>query len=140
MGAMAGTPASFRTMISRGVRRRCPVCGEGRIFRSFLKLRRSCTSCGWLVEREPGAVTGPMYLIAIVSQFFAVFLFLLLWLGTDWTTTTQLLVALPLITLFSLIALPVTKGAWVAVEYYTDLASGERDRVDYDDKSFEREP
>ena len=58
---------SFVTTIKRGLTRRCPACGEGRIFRSFLRLRRSCPACGWVVEREPGAVTGAMYLVAILS-------------------------------------------------------------------------
>ena len=32
--------------ISRGLAGRCPTCGEGRLFRSFLKVRLRCEACG----------------------------------------------------------------------------------------------
>ena len=80
---MPGEQPGLLLMMRRGALRRCPVCGEGRIFRSLLRTRRDCSDCGWVLEREPGTVTGAMYLIAIFSQFFAVALWLALWWLTD---------------------------------------------------------
>lgn len=138
MAPMSSPPQSLREALRRGALRRCPACGAGRIFRSFLGLRRSCPACGWVVEREPGAVTGSMYLIAIFGQLFAVALLALIWLLTDWSVGTQMAVALPLIALFSLGALPVSKGLWVGVEYHTDVATGRIDEPDYRAKAYER--
>ena len=35
-----------RLPIARGLRGRCPRCGEGRLFRGFLSLRPRCEHCG----------------------------------------------------------------------------------------------
>jgi len=37
---------SLWTGISRGARRRCPTCGQGRLFDGFLTLRATCAACG----------------------------------------------------------------------------------------------
>ncbi|MHC4547343.1 MAG: DUF983 domain-containing protein [Planctomycetota bacterium] len=129
-------PPCFPTLVKRVLLRRCPVCGKGRIFRSFLRLRRTCADCGWVVEREPGTVTGSMYLVSVLTLLFAAGVFLLTWLWTDWPAWLRLAVGVPVITLFSLLALPVSRGVWAAVEYYTDLTTGETRRAEYEAKAF----
>lgn len=37
---------SFLTAIRRGLRGRCPKCGEGKMFRAFLKVADACPHCG----------------------------------------------------------------------------------------------
>ncbi|MFN5521571.1 MAG: hypothetical protein ACK5AT_04560, partial [Bradyrhizobium sp.] len=34
------------TAMKRGLRGRCPRCGEGRLFRAFLKVADACDRCG----------------------------------------------------------------------------------------------
>lgn len=135
MPCMESDRPGLLACLARGARRRCPVCGRGRIFRSFLSLRRACPECRWVVEREPGTVTGSMYLVAIFTQILAVLLWLALQL-TDWSVGRQLAVALPLLVAVSLASLPVSKGLWVGVEYYTDVMQGETDREDYRRRAF----
>ncbi len=76
-------------------------------------------------------MTGAMYLIAIVTQLFAAALFFVVWLATDWTTTTKLLVGLPTIAVFSYVALPFARALWVGLDYYTDVAAGETAAPEY---------
>ena len=42
--ALWPTPPLVQTLV-RGLRGRCPCCGEGRIFRAFLKVAPECTVC-----------------------------------------------------------------------------------------------
>ena len=42
-----------RTAIGRGLRKRCPHCGEGRLFAGWSHLDR-CSSCGLVFVRNPG--------------------------------------------------------------------------------------
>ena len=42
MASLANPPSSIRA----GLTCRCPACGEGRLFRGFLKLAPSCEKCG----------------------------------------------------------------------------------------------
>lgn len=101
---MVSDGSSLLTLLRRGVSRRCPVCARGRIFRSLLRLRRTCAGCGWILEREPPAVG----------------------------------LGVPVIGLASLVALPLSRGAWAAIEYYTDLRTGEVERGDYEERAFRR--
>lgn len=124
-------------MLRRGLLRRCPVCGEGRIFESLFRLRRDCPSCRWILEREPGAVTGPMYLVSVLSLPFAACVFLVLWL-VGWPPGVQVAVGIPVIALFSAFALQAAKGIWAAVEYFTDVRSGDIAREGYEQRAFRK--
>jgi len=44
----------IRTALLRGLRRRCPRCGEGQLFLRFLKTHERCTECGLLYQRDYG--------------------------------------------------------------------------------------
>ncbi len=46
----AGTAPDFWTSIFRGWRGRCPRCGAGSLFSSFLKMQSNCPSCGLAFE------------------------------------------------------------------------------------------
>jgi len=127
---------ALRPLLVRGLLRRCPACGKGPIFSSFLRLRRTCGACGWIVEREPGAVTGAMYLVSVLTLPFAALVAVALWLLTDWPPWLQIVVGLPVVFLFCLIALPVSRGLWVAVEYATDLGTGEAGDEGYRARAF----
>ena len=81
-----------------------------------------------------------MYLVAILSQLFAVLMLAILWLATDWRAGVKVAVALPLIAVFSLVALSVSKGIWVAVEYLTDVYTGKTGDEDYEARAFEDGP
>lgn len=55
-------PADWARMLRRGVRRRCPRCGGGQLFRTWWSIRDRCPRCGLLFAREPGYFTG-VYLV-----------------------------------------------------------------------------
>jgi len=40
--------------LGRGLRKRCPHCGEGRIFSGFAHHLERCNVCGLVYERNPG--------------------------------------------------------------------------------------
>jgi len=104
----------------------------------FTSLVRKCPHCGWILEREPGAMTGAMYITSILSQFAAVGVMLICWWLTDWSPTRIVLVGLPVILLFSWLALAWSKRLWIAIEYVTDLHTHERgDR--YEERGFDRD-
>jgi uncharacterized protein (DUF983 family) len=44
----------IRTALSRGLRRRCPRCGVGRLFRRGIKTYERCSSCDLQYQRDRG--------------------------------------------------------------------------------------
>jgi uncharacterized protein (DUF983 family) len=47
------SPKLIRTALHRGLRNRCPHCGEGRLFSGWSHIDR-CSSCGLVFVRNPG--------------------------------------------------------------------------------------
>ena len=43
----------IRTAVGRGLRKRCPHCGEGRLYSGWSQLER-CSVCGLVYVRNPG--------------------------------------------------------------------------------------
>ena len=53
------TPREDRwTPLRRGLRRRCPHCGRGRLFVKWIELRERCAVCGLRYLRNQGDVWG----------------------------------------------------------------------------------
>jgi uncharacterized protein (DUF983 family) len=42
----------------RGIRKRCPRCGGGKLFKSWYQMKPRCPSCGVKFERESGFFLG----------------------------------------------------------------------------------
>ena len=54
------TAGGVRIALLRGIRLRCPVCGRGRLFRSYLAMNTECARCGVRFDRESGLWLGSM--------------------------------------------------------------------------------
>ena len=61
--------AQVRRALWRGIRLRCPVCGEGKLFASFFRMRGECERCGVDFERESGQWLGSMDINLTLSLF-----------------------------------------------------------------------
>jgi uncharacterized protein (DUF983 family) len=44
----------FWTALGRGLRRRCPHCGQGQLFSGWAHHVERCSACGLVFERNPG--------------------------------------------------------------------------------------
>jgi uncharacterized protein (DUF983 family) len=53
---------TFWRTVGRALRLRCPVCGQGRLFRSWFAMEDHCPSCGLDLKREQGYYVGAMYI------------------------------------------------------------------------------
>lgn len=123
--AIPGAKDVWRLVVRRALRRCCPQCGRGALFRRFARLHAECADCGLVYRREQGAMTGSMYLSAAVTELFAAAIILGLVFGTDWEPWLQIAVGLPVVVVFCYAFLPYSMGLWVAIEYLTDLANKE---------------
>jgi len=119
----AGVPKG--RFLRRTLRKRCPQCGMGELFRSFARLHERCAECGLAYRREPGSMTGSMYLCTAVTEVFAALLVAAGWILTDWSLPVFLAVSVPVLLLFSYAFLPRSMALWVAFEYMVDVSNGE---------------
>jgi uncharacterized protein (DUF983 family) len=114
MRPMAQT--SLLTAMTRGLRGRCPHCGEGRLFRSYLKVKDACEACGHDLDQYP-ADDGPAYFTILLVGHLVVapmLFFPIVWEANPWIVAPIVLTGLLLVTLA---ALPLVKGAVVGLLY-----------------------
>jgi uncharacterized protein (DUF983 family) len=96
--------------------RRCPACGEGRLFKSYLKVAERCAVCGLDLSAQDSG-DGPAVFIILILGFVVVGL--ALWVEIDFSPPLWLhaLIWPPLILAGSLLALPVFKALLIALQY-----------------------
>src|SRR5262249_29078884 len=102
--------------LKRGFRGRCPRCGEGKLFRAFLKVDNRCSVCR-LDFTSHRADDLPAYLVIVIVGHIVVPTALLI--ETDYSPPVglQLAIYLPLTVLMSLALLQPVKGAVVGLQW-----------------------
>lgn len=111
--------AGAATVLLRGLRKRCPRCGERRIFGSWLRLIERCPFCALTFEREQGGFLGAMtlnFLVAVVV--WVVLLVVVLVMTVPDVPVVPLLIASTVV----LVAMPLwfyprSKTLWAAIEF-----------------------
>ncbi len=59
----------FKAAIGRGLRLRCPRCGDGRLYTTFFRMNRECPLCGLGFYRESGYYVGAMMINYGITAF-----------------------------------------------------------------------
>ncbi len=107
-------PRTILTGLKRGVRRRCPNCGEGPLFAGYLKVEPVCPRCGNDNGCYP-ADDGPAYFTIFLIGHLVIAPGLALTVLRGWSPLGLLAVGLPTVATLTLAALPFIKGAWIGV-------------------------
>lgn len=104
------------TALKRGFRGRCPRCGEGKLFRAYLKVADNCSVCG--LDFTPHRADDlPAYLVIVIVGHIVVPTALII--ETDFAPPVwlQLSIYLPLTLVASLLLLQPVKGAVVGIQW-----------------------
>jgi uncharacterized protein (DUF983 family) len=100
----------------RGFRGRCPRCGEGKLFRAFLKVDGNCSACG--LDFTPHRADDlPAYLVIVIVGHIVVPLALSIETHFSPPVWMQLATYLPLTLILSLLLLQPVKGAVVGLQW-----------------------
>jgi uncharacterized protein (DUF983 family) len=104
------------TAMKRGFRCRCPRCGEGKLFRAFLKVDNNCSVCG--LDFTPHRADDlPAYLVIVIVGHIMVPLALSIETNFAPPVWLQLATYLPLTLILSLLLLQPVKGAVVGLQW-----------------------
>ena len=104
------------TSLKRGFRGRCPRCGEGKLFRAYLKVANSCSVCG--LDFSPHRADDlPAYLVIIIVGHIVVPSALMIETELSPPVWLQLSIYLPLTLVLSLLLLQPVKGAVVGLQW-----------------------
>jgi uncharacterized protein (DUF983 family) len=104
------------TAMKRGFRGRCPRCGQGKLFRAFLKVDDHCSVCG--LDYTPHRADDlPAYLVIVIVGHIVVPLALSIETNYSPPVWLQLSIYLPLTLVLSLLLLQPVKGAVVGFQW-----------------------
>jgi len=114
------------TSISRGLRGRCPNCGQGRLFSGFLTVRPRCESCG-LNYGFADAGDGPAVFVILFAGFVVVFAALITEVVYQPPYWVHAALWLPLILIVTLGPLRPVKGLLIALQFHHKAQEGRLD-------------
>ena len=110
-------PRNAWQAIRKGLRGRCPNCGEGKMFRSYLKVNDACPHCGEELFHQRADDAPPYMTIFVVGHIIGTFMIFVeeywpdapIWLhAMVWPTITLIL---------SLWLLPIIKGGLIGHQW-----------------------
>ena len=105
-------------MLWRGLRRKCPRCGKGGLFRHWFTMVDDCPNCKLHFEREPGYWVGAVAINTTVIGFLFACLLVVFSAETipDIPWVTLLMLEIPLMSLGPVAFYPYSKTLWVAID------------------------
>lgn len=130
-GNRAREARSLWTAMKRGALGRCPHCGEGRLFRAFLKTVDQCEACGEVIHHHR-ADDLPAYLVVFIVGHVMVGGFMAVEATTTLSTWQHLAIWGPLTLVASIALLQPVKGAVVGLQWalYMHGFGGETDTLE----------
>ena len=104
-------------LLWRGVRKKCPVCGGGKLFASWFQMKPACPTCGFVFERESGYFLGAFVVNVAVTEF-AVLVTLVLSVVLTLPDPPLILLALTMAAgiVVPLLTYPFSKTVWSAID------------------------
>jgi len=117
----------------RGVRRRCPVCGQGRLFRRWFVMVERCPRCHLRFERAEGHWLGAIGIgtILVFGLLFAVLAIGFVATYPDPPVATLTALGLIIAVGVPLLLFPVTRTLWTAIDILMRPLEPEEVRPEY---------
>lgn len=127
-GTSVDLPATASAAMIRGARCRCPRCGEGKLFRKWLKPVDACPSCGLDISGQR-ADDFPAY----ISMFITGHLLapVIIWMALDYALTAWVIIAviIPLAVAMMLLLLQPSKGAVIGLQWWNGMHGFKQERL-----------
>src|SRR5213082_1467640 len=103
-------------LLGRALRCRCPLCGQGKLFRGWLWMNNQCPHCGATFEREPGFFLGSIYVNYGLTALIMTIAYPLLLFVWGVPETPLLIGAVTFTVIFPILIFPWARSIWLGFE------------------------
>jgi uncharacterized protein (DUF983 family) len=121
----ASSPQSLQTVLFRGLKRRCPNCGKGALYRAFLKPVDQCNHC----DEQLGHIRSddiPTYFTVLLVGHIVVTLAMITDQMFNPSTFVMLSILLPTAIILMLLFLPHIKGVTISLLWRLRLSDSDK--------------
>lgn len=108
---------SFSRALTRGLCLKCPKCGIGKLYKSFLKVNAACAHCGFKLKNHDAA-DGPAYVVSALMGLKVTVLALWLEFAVSPPAWVHMLIWVPFTIAGSLLLLVFTKSLFISLQYH----------------------
>ena len=116
------------TVLWRGLRLVCPVCGGGKLFRGWFRMHRSCSQCGLVFERGPGYWLGSIYVNYGLTALLVTAGYLVLWFTEAASPEALLVILTGFAVVFPLWFFRYARSLWLGFDHLVDPEQETADR------------
>ena len=102
--------------IGRALRRACPYCGGGGVFKGWFTLRERCPHCNTLYEHEEGFFLGSYVVNIGFTELVTVLIVVWLIAATDLSVLQMQMYGVGLAVLMPVLFYPIALLLWVALD------------------------
>jgi uncharacterized protein (DUF983 family) len=115
----AADDPTITLVLLRGLTRRCPRCGQGKLFRRWFDFPKTCPRCGLRFEREEGAFLGSLTINYGVTglAFFALLIGWMVASAGHVSWVPLMLSSIAVVIVVPLIFYPFAKTIWAAIDF-----------------------
>jgi len=113
---MTGTVPKLKTLLLRGWRRRCPHCGQGKIYQGWLKMHEHCPACDFKYLADQGDLW--VYLVVIDRAAFLFPLVVLIYFRLNNPDTVWFYLSSATVLFLLIYTFPHRNGVGLALDYY----------------------
>jgi uncharacterized protein (DUF983 family) len=106
------------TILGRALRLRCPVCGQGKMFRGLMSMNKRCSSCGLWFERAPGYFLGSIYVNYGVTTVISMVVYLVPMVIRGRPVTWLLAPVFAFCIVFPVFFFRYARSLWLAFDHY----------------------
>lgn len=115
----------FWTLFCRSMRLRCPLCGQGAMFKNLIQMNPNCPHCGIKFEREPGFFLGSIYINYGIATLTVAIAYPILLFNGIVAETPLLIGSLVFVVVSSLVMFPLARSLWLGFDQWRDPRDGE---------------
>jgi uncharacterized protein (DUF983 family) len=107
-------------MLARAWRLRCPRCGQGRLFKNWIRMNGRCPACDLRYEREPGYFLGSIYINYGLTALLVTIAYFALYFGHVVSPQTALWIVTALALVFPIWFFRYARSLWLGFDQYWD--------------------
>lgn len=107
-------------VLLRGLKLKCPDCGQAGIYESLLQVRHHCPNCGLIFQREQGYFTGALYVNIAVAEGSVLLAFVICLLVGVADTDRMFAILIAISALAPLLFFLHSRSFWLCFDYLID--------------------